>query len=175
MSLMAVMHAPEQLQIGIKGFIHHAENDHVLALRRTNGQWTIPGGRLEENIAEPLGVGLQRELEEESGLSIDESAEIAVLGLQMFRFDKSGGTKLTARIYAETRATSGDIRLDADHDRHLWLQARDLRTLPLEPTLRAMLPLLLRGDGTFAPPVAADRLLTASSILNFTQSALLGK
>ena len=63
-------------------FYFGPEGTEVLLIRRLSepfkGQWALPGGFLEDD--EPLEKGAARELEEETGIKIDQLFQIAAFG-----------------------------------------------------------------------------------------------
>lgn len=58
-----------RLSIGCSAFIYDAARERILLTRRTdNGQWCLPGGRME--AGESLAEACIREVQEETGLSV---------------------------------------------------------------------------------------------------------
>lgn len=69
---------PKHPLVGVGGVVIH--RGHVLLIRRGSeplkGEWSIPGGMLE--LGEELTAGVQRELQEETGLNVQPTECILV-------------------------------------------------------------------------------------------------
>ena len=122
---------PESITIGVAGVIWN-QAGQVLLIRRTkpprNGQWSLPGGRLERG--ETLIEGLTREIREETQL------EVEVLGLagmaEIVDDTPLGGTGgHYVLIDYGVRALSGTAQAGSDAADATWFAYADLAALEL--------------------------------------------
>jgi 8-oxo-dGTP diphosphatase len=125
----------ENFRIAVKAFI--LKNNKVLLLKRRSndvhkpGTWDIPGGRLE--MGENPYDGLQREVNEETGLKV----EIA-MPLDIHHFVRDDGQKITMLIFL-CKPLSNDIELSEEHEESSWIDvAEEKENIPewLIPTMK---------------------------------------
>jgi 8-oxo-dGTP diphosphatase len=98
----------------------------VLLLRRAPwdsmpGHWELPGGKVDPE--EPLLDGLAREIEEETGLTLDAPSRLS----STRRFRSPSGWRVHECVY-ETSGT-GPVRLSDEHDAFAWVVSPGLRRL----------------------------------------------
>lgn len=100
------------------------EGDKILVVRRVAhddtlaGEWELPGGGVDSG--ETIEQGATRELNEETGLEIDE-----ILGT-FEGFDYTTPKKPKARqVNFKVTVKPGDIRL-TEHDKYRWITANDI-------------------------------------------------
>lgn len=102
-----------------------AYGDRVLLLRKAEGKWDLPGGRLDQH-EDPMD-GLARELQEEIGIEVD---SMAVADCAVRR--KPGATPiLVAFYYCRTTSTIEDIRLSPEHVTARLFRPSEVETLKL--------------------------------------------
>lgn len=87
----------------------------VLLVRSSDRSWVIPGGRLEND--ERAEAGLERELHEETGLSV--SVSRPVLTATGLWYTDDGQPMFTVVYGAE--ADSRDVVLNHEHDEYAWV------------------------------------------------------
>lgn len=109
--------------IAVKAIIVH-EGKLLLIKRRLDdvhkpGAWEIPGGRLEEG--EDPFRGLQRESEEEAGISIRIEHP-----LRVHHFTRDDGQRITMIVFLCT-SSSQRIRLSEEHVDHAWLTIEEAK------------------------------------------------
>ncbi len=95
----------------------------LLIKRRPNDvhrplQWDIPGGRLDPG--ENPFDGLKRETKEETGISIDIIAPLAIQ-----HFTRDDGQKITMIIFL-CKPQSKEIKLSEEHTEHKWEEIDDV-------------------------------------------------
>jgi 8-oxo-dGTP diphosphatase len=126
-----------QLQVGVKALIKNSDGHYLFLLRSKimNGEetahWDIPGGRIESN--EPLLEALQREIIEETGITVH--GDFTLIGAQdiFASFDRHV-VRLTY-----TTVSDGDAIVSDEHDDAKWLSLEDVKTLNLDPYLTELL------------------------------------
>lgn len=110
-------------RVSVKGIV--AYGDRVLLLRKAEGKWDLPGGRLDQH-EDPV-AGLVRELQEEIGIEVD---SMAVADCAVRR--KPGALPiLVAFYYCRTRATVDDIRLSPEHVTARLFRPTEIESLKL--------------------------------------------
>ena len=129
---------PEHPRVGVGAVVF--KDDRVLLVRRgkppANGQWAVPGGRLE--LGESLAEAAEREIFEETGVRI--RAREPVHAFDAITRDTGGGILYhyvivdLAADYVSGRPTAGDDALDAR-----WVSAAELRELPVNAETRRLL------------------------------------
>lgn len=98
----------------------------LLALRRSNtdtrrpNQWDLPGGILDPN--ETLEEGIKREIQEETGLTINEVN--AVYSRTDFQQWQDGQSNVV-RIFYTASTTDNDITLSYEHCDFQWMYPKD--------------------------------------------------
>lgn len=115
------------LQVGVKVLIKNSDNKYLFLKRSlvtypetTGNNLDIPGGRIE--IGTPLIENLQREVSEETGLTLD-IASLKLLAAQ----DIIRAEKHVVRL-TYTGTATGDIVLDPkEHESFEWIDLSDLK------------------------------------------------
>ncbi len=108
--------------LAVKGIIVH--NDMFLAMKRPMnaphkpGSWDIPGGRLAEG--ENPKLGLQREIQEETGLTTEVQKP-----LDVNFFTRDDDQQITMIIFWCTAKTT-DVTLSEEHTELQWLSTKTL-------------------------------------------------
>ena len=124
--------APQPV-IGVAAVICNEQRE-VLLIRRTKppreGQWSLPGGRLE--FGETLEDGVRREVREETGL------EIALLGLagvaETVRDAEAGAPEAHfVLIDYSAKVLSGEAVAASDAAEATWFSREQIAALPLWP------------------------------------------
>lgn len=125
------MTRPASITVGVAGVIWN-DAGQILLIRRTKppraGQWSLPGGRLEQG--ETLIDGLKREIREETAL------EVEILGLagvaEIVDDTALGGVGgHYVLIDYGVRAVGGVAQAGSDAVDATWFDYRDLAGLPL--------------------------------------------
>lgn len=127
-----------KLQVGVKVLVKN-DNGKFLLLERagvmpSDGQyyWDIPGGRINED--EPLLQALQREVTEETGLTLKDEPDL--LFAQDIFVEKAD---LHVVRLTYTGNASGDVVLSDEHSSHQWVTKAELLAENIDPYLRKML------------------------------------
>jgi 8-oxo-dGTP diphosphatase len=129
---------PINLQVGVK-VLMKSKDGKFLFLHRSaekypevNRLWDFPGGRIA--IGTPLLENLEREVKEETGLSI--SGQPKLLGAQDILKDDRHIVRLTY-----VASTDGEgLRLSEEHDDFAWLSLDEIRNREdFDKYLRALL------------------------------------
>lgn len=94
----------------------------VLLLRRPQGVWQFPGGRLEEG--EGWEEGLRREVSEETG--IDDLQIVSILMVDNFVWEEQE----LYSTYFLTRTSTNSVRLSSEHVEYRWVgEVAELTTI----------------------------------------------
>ncbi len=127
-----------KLQVGVKVLIKNDDNAFLLLERAgvmpSDGQyyWDIPGGRINED--EPLLEALQREVTEETGLSLKGEP---VLQFAQDIFVEKADLHVVRLTYMGD--ASGDVVLSDEHGSYQWVTKAELLAENIDPYLRKML------------------------------------
>jgi 8-oxo-dGTP pyrophosphatase MutT (NUDIX family) len=116
--------------------------------------WVVPGGAVDPDEA-PQDA-LVREVWEETGLLVEPIHLRGVFGGPEFRVWFANGDEVgyVMAVY-QCRAVSGTLRPDGQEIAEArYFSADELSTLTLSRWARLVVPELLRGPGTWIPPVA---------------------
>jgi 8-oxo-dGTP diphosphatase len=109
-------------RLAVKGFI--VDDGDLLVLQRIEdevqaaGIWELPGGRLEPG-EDPFD-GLRREIDEETGLSVD-----PVRPLTVRHFDRDDGQTITMIVFHCTAAGRDVSVRESEHSRSKWVPLAD--------------------------------------------------
>lgn len=129
-----------KLFVGAKAVVHY--NGKVLLVREASsyaegtevGRWDVVGGRIEPQ--EKLHDGLEREVFEESGLSIQIDKLLNVYeGFPLIKGEKCH----VVRIYFLCEANSDKVTLSQDHDAYDWVDPNDWGNKELMNDIEEML------------------------------------
>ena len=122
------------------------EQDHVLLQHRTDGNWGLPGGLME--LAESLEGTAQREVEEETGLKVDNLKLVGVFSGPEYYMKVSNGDELYAvtAVYATTDY-SGDMLANPDESQELRFYAFDHLPSGLSESYRKFIDAFLEQRG----------------------------
>jgi ADP-ribose pyrophosphatase len=125
-------------QVGVGAVVFH-ENKILLVKRArppAQGQWAIPGGRLE--VGETLQRAAEREILEEAGVCI--RARHPLYTFDMIERDDDGSVRFHYVIVdLEAEYISGEPRASDDATEARWLSADELRSLPVSDQTLALL------------------------------------
>lgn len=127
-----------KLQVGVKVLVKNDEGKLLLLERAgvmpSDGQyyWDIPGGRINED--EPLLQALQREVIEETGLTLKDEPDL--LFAQDIFVEKAD---LHVVRLTYTGNASGDVVLSDEHGSYQWVTKAELLAENIDPYLRKML------------------------------------
>jgi 8-oxo-dGTP diphosphatase len=120
--------------VGVGGVV--IEDGRTVLIRRSNppleGQWSIPGGILE--LSETISQGVQRELEEETGLVVRVGELIEVF--ERIIPDQHGRTQYHFVIVDHLcERVSGNPRPGGDAREAVWVEPGDLERYALVPAV----------------------------------------
>ncbi len=125
-------------QVGVGAVVFH-ENKILLVKRArppAQGQWAIPGGRLE--VGETLQRAAEREILEEAGICI--RARHPLYTFDMIERDDDGSVRFHYVIVdLAAEYLSGEPRASDDATEARWLSADELRSLPVSNQTLALL------------------------------------
>ena len=116
-----------KLRVAAKGIIARSDGQ-VLLVREAGtiyyegteeGKWDVVGGRIEDE--EELLVGLQREIKEESGLSVSVGQLLGVT--ETFPVINDVPHHII-RIYYACSTDSNQVELSQDHDKYEWIDPK---------------------------------------------------
>ena len=116
-----------KLFVGVKALIKN-EAGQILLIREAaydeginEGKWDVPGGRIKPE--EPIFVGLEREVREEVGITIEPRELLGVF--ETFPVIKGESCHIV-RVYFAAKALSTDIVLSEEHDEYEWVNPKNL-------------------------------------------------
>ena len=106
------------------------------------GKWTLPGGGL--RFGEDPASALRREVFEETGLSVEEAI---IMHVDSELFEEDASRLHVLRLLYRVRAGDGELtdEVDGSTDLCRWFTPEEAKAIPLVPTARLGLELLLRG------------------------------
>ncbi|HUZ45384.1 MAG TPA: NUDIX hydrolase [Terriglobia bacterium] len=128
---------PKQPIVGVGGVV--IEGDRVLLIQRgrepLKGQWSIPGGMLE--LGESLAEGVQREVQEETGLDVEPLEIVAVFD----RIQKNGSRVQYHYVIVDyvCRRIRGRLQSGSDVLDARWVKRDDLSFYCLTPQAAAVI------------------------------------
>lgn len=124
-------------RLGVGGVVIH--DGRVLLVRRLRppsaGLWAIPGGKVE--AGETLSEAVQRELFEECGIEV-EPGEL-VYQFEFIEHDDTGLKYHYVVLDFTAKYCGGEARAGDDAAEVAWLDARQIRTLPVHPNTLQLL------------------------------------
>jgi 8-oxo-dGTP pyrophosphatase MutT (NUDIX family) len=124
--------ADEKLfHVGIKGLIENKDSKILLlhspgwAQKDIPPHWDIPGGRVSDN--EDALLTLQREIEEETGLTKLENTEFfyAVISNHEITLTETKKLGLVLMIYTVTILPGSKMTLSEEHDKYEWVDKHE--------------------------------------------------
>lgn len=124
------------LQVGVKALIRNSKGEYLF-LKRTkilnNGtvSWDIPGGRINSN--DPILLGLQREIYEETGASVNTASAHIINTQDIFLGDKVHIVRLAYII----ESPSIVVKLSDEHFQYKFLTLDHALHVVTEPELKA--------------------------------------
>jgi 8-oxo-dGTP diphosphatase len=109
----------QKTALGVKGFI--TKNGKVLVLVKPNGDFDLPGGRVE--VGESFKDSLHREIFEETGLKVE-----IIDPIKNWSFIKSSGLLVTGLTYS-CRYLSGEVTLSDEHSKYFWSNHEEISSV----------------------------------------------
>ena len=131
-----------ELKVGVKILLRNIEGKYLFILRSAlkyptaGAKWDIPGGRI--NIGESLMDNLNREVGEETGLSV--KGETKLLGAQ----DIFGNDYHTVRLTYIGEASEGNVVLSDEHTEFKWISKDEWQGFEYIPSVTATLKVFLK-------------------------------
>ena len=108
-----------------------APDDEILIVRRaTDGEWELPGGRVDRN--ETATAGLRRELIEETALDPTIVTPVHTLVWQ----NEAGNGRFAVYYYCRTSQRS--VSLSSEHDAYQWNPVDEVRSQLSDPQQTAV-------------------------------------
>lgn len=101
--------------VSVAGIITDGDGRTLLIKRRDNGHWEPPGGRLE--LEESITCGLQREIQEETGLTVE---PVALTGVY-----KNMPRGIVALVF-RCQATGGQLNRNGEATNFHWAARAEL-------------------------------------------------
>lgn len=130
-----------KLQVGVKALIQNKDGNYLF-LRRSQSfndeaepHWDIPGGRIEPE--EALTTALEREILEETGLTID--ADVKLVAAQDI-FVPAAELHVVRLTYIAKG--SGDAALSHEHQDTKWMSPGEALATNIDPYTREVLLIL---------------------------------
>lgn len=133
------------LQVGVKAIFKN-KHGRILLIKRakhyklstgSDESWDVPGGRIQPE--ESLLKALAREINEEIGLSIENTAARLVTAQDIFAADKDlHVVRLTYLIESDI----DDITLSDEHSEHGWFNMEEINALSVDPYLAEALQII---------------------------------
>lgn len=129
------MLAPKPFSMAVKAVILDDEGRCLLIRRSANnknfvGCWEWPGGKLDPG--ESFAVGLEREVMEECGLTVELTG---LAGAMEFEMPKVR----VVLLCMEARLAGGVMRMSEEHDDSAWVPLADLKNQTLPDHQRAFM------------------------------------
>jgi 8-oxo-dGTP diphosphatase len=110
------------------------QQDKLLVLQVEDGRWDLPGGLLE--FGEDLKMGLMREVEEETGLTVEVAHVVSVSEFKGRHFtlrDKRIMDAHCVLIAFICTVAEGHLRLSDEHKAYHWAARDELRQFYFAP------------------------------------------
>lgn len=126
--LYGIMGPMRKLEVGVKAIISDGRGKYLFIKRakpyyqEQEEHWDIPGGRIK--AGEPHLEGLEREIKEETGLTIKGIDEI-LLVQDILRHPDYHTVRITFLLQA-----NGEVRLSEEHSDYQWLTTGEIKKLP---------------------------------------------
>ncbi len=117
----------------------------MLVLRRSKTdtrrplQWDLPGGTVDEG--EELSVATVREVEEETGIKIQEARLDLVYADAAIREDLN-----VVWVFFVAKTTSGKVQLSFEHDKYEWVSIKNAINMFEYPLQRELLTHIYEND-----------------------------
>jgi 8-oxo-dGTP diphosphatase len=126
--------------IALRAIIRNADGQ-VLIIREsaqytdgTNvGKWDVPGGRL--HVGEYWQEGLAREVREETGLEIENTAPLSI---QEWRPVIHGEEYQIVAVFFSAVTNSTNVTLSKDHSEYRWIEPHDYQKYTISKELSAV-------------------------------------
>lgn len=118
------------------------EDGDILLIRRSKkertaqGQWEVPGGKLEEG--QNLSTALEREVLEETGLLIDPMSQLVFAYSEVISDGPYKGLPYVV-IFGVGRVAGGKLKLSEEHNQSSWVSYEEALDYPLKHDTRIAL------------------------------------
>ncbi|MEM4195329.1 MAG: NUDIX hydrolase [Candidatus Anstonellales archaeon] len=110
----------------INSYLVPVNNGKVLVLKRRDGCWEFPGGKIE--FGEMPEISAVRECEEETGLK---ARELVLLTVTSAVYEKNGDTKHSIYVVFAGKVDSQEVRISGEHVEAKWVNASELEFMNL--------------------------------------------
>ena len=117
-------HPPLAFDVSAKAVI--CRRDRVLLLRRPNGRWDLPGGKVRSD--EQVVDGLAREVREETGLNV-----AALYRLSVIRRKRGNGENCLVISFHCSASDAAEIELSTEHEAFGYFGFGEVSNLRLRP------------------------------------------
>lgn len=122
--------SPLRATISLRGVVLGPDDELLVVRRESDGEWELPGGRLERN-EDPL-PGLRREISEETNLAVDVEEPVHTVA---WRNDDDRGR---FAVYYCCTTDGGEIALSPEHTDHEWATPSGATARLSDPQSRAV-------------------------------------
>lgn len=110
----------------INSYLVPINNGKVLVLKRSNGCWEFPGGKIE--FGEMPEIAAIRECEEETGLR---PRELVLLTVTSAVYEKDGDMKHSIYVVFAGKVDSQEVRISGEHIEGRWVNIDELEFMNL--------------------------------------------
>jgi 8-oxo-dGTP diphosphatase len=118
------------------------DGERLLLLQRSKddsyhpGLWELPGGKAD--AGEELIAGLQREVLEETGLTVEPESTFAHIETELIHTGKYAG-RLYLGMFHAVRRLYGEVAISFEHDAYKWVHSKEVLQHDLTPECRSAL------------------------------------
>lgn len=133
----------EKIEITNMCMIEDLENERVLVLNKTKGNWTgavFPGGHVEKG--ESIIESVKREVKEETGLAV---TELQLVGIKNWCVNSDEKDRYIVFLY-KTSSYSGELVDTTDEGNVFWVNRNELFKLDFAPGFDKNLKLMIADE-----------------------------
>jgi 8-oxo-dGTP pyrophosphatase MutT (NUDIX family) len=136
------------LRVAVSAFVLD-EAGRLLMIRRTdNDRYAIPGGGQE--FGESVAQAVVREVEEETGLTVDVTDFIGIFSDPDYVIEYDDGeVRQEFSLCFRARPVSGDLRTSSESKEVLWVEPAELESLNIHPAIRLRIARGFEGSQPF--------------------------
>jgi len=122
--------SPLRATISLRGVVVAPDDELLVVRRSSNGEWELPGGRLDAR--EDVLPGLRREISEETGLDITVREPVHTISW------RNDADRSRFGVYYDCIASSKHVSLSEEHTSHEWTTAAEAVMRLSDPQARAV-------------------------------------